>query len=651
VTQGWPGNGTEINPYLIEDQIITQQEKYNACIMVRNTTVHYVIRNCFLEAIPDGNAIYIIDTGNGKLDDCFIIGDEAYIAAVYIKDSPNMVITNCSIDGGVTASDCDWIEVLNCTINNNLSIHSSDNALVKNCKLSSTRSGDIVDISGEHCRIFDCNITGSGRAWGLRLRGYHNWFHVANISVSGCRKYGITMRHVEDSIIENCQIDNIPGDIGIEIDQSERIIIHNNTITNTGIGILGYYSSSCDIYNNTVSQSSDTNVVLESSHNFSIISNTMFFGQERGVTIDDGSTGTGIYGNRIGWNKIGNAIDNGTLNTWWDGIDQGNAWSDYDCSGIYSIPGEAGLNDSRPTLLSAAIPWQHDCSNMTSFDGVGDSSWSYPPNIEVVPGELLSSGSYIHATSFGTGSLWHGALRYLTLPSFFYLSNFQSFGAYLEMDAETEESLGMILVSLHDTSNNPIMTISVNDAWASLDEVVAGVRWNFNNGSPWIETPLNPLENSAQEPYFEGIIVSQNNTGIYVEVPRIGNFKILNHDDINSSRIVKYISVQIAGASSYDPCEVMKIHHISLNSDLEEPTDLDPPPPTTTTTTTTLTTSTTSTTTTTSVTTTPSTNQTTRGVWNWEELPDPVVFLISGISGAIIVLVVFVTCISKRGGS
>ncbi len=45
--EGWPGDGSESNPYIIEGYEIDAQGVGN-CIYIGNTTVHFIIRNCYL---------------------------------------------------------------------------------------------------------------------------------------------------------------------------------------------------------------------------------------------------------------------------------------------------------------------------------------------------------------------------------------------------------------------------------------------------------------------------------------------------------------------------------------------------------------------------------------------------------------------------
>ncbi len=90
-TQGWPGTGTEGDPYTIEDLLIATSESDTMCIDIRDTTAHFVIRNCFLygEHGQWDFGLHIWDSFNGIIEDCTITEN-----GIYLRDSDNMTITN-----------------------------------------------------------------------------------------------------------------------------------------------------------------------------------------------------------------------------------------------------------------------------------------------------------------------------------------------------------------------------------------------------------------------------------------------------------------------------------------------------------------------------------------------------------------------------
>ena len=70
-SQGWPGNGTKGNPYLIEGLNITSS---STCISISDTRVYFEIRNCLISSISASvnTGIYLYNVTSGVLDSCRI---------------------------------------------------------------------------------------------------------------------------------------------------------------------------------------------------------------------------------------------------------------------------------------------------------------------------------------------------------------------------------------------------------------------------------------------------------------------------------------------------------------------------------------------------------------------------------------------------
>ncbi len=63
------------------------------------------------------------------------------------------------------------------------------------------------------------------------------------------------------------------------------------------------------------------------------------------------------HGNQLGYNGESNASDEeGTDNSWDDGVSLGNYWGDYDGTGVYTIPGSTGSVDRYPRKMTVTIP-------------------------------------------------------------------------------------------------------------------------------------------------------------------------------------------------------------------------------------------------------------------------------------------------------
>jgi len=92
--QGWPGEGTEEEPYAIEGFNITAD---STCINVTNTDVHFIIKNCYLSTVSGNNrGVSFTDVENGTVDSCII---ERTSSAVYIESSSKCVVDNTTVSG------------------------------------------------------------------------------------------------------------------------------------------------------------------------------------------------------------------------------------------------------------------------------------------------------------------------------------------------------------------------------------------------------------------------------------------------------------------------------------------------------------------------------------------------------------------------
>ena len=214
--------------------------------------------------------------------------------------------------------------------------------------------------------------------------------------------------------------------------------------------------------------------------------------------------------------------------------------------------------------------WHYDCSNLTDFDGIGDDTWFADPGYNV-SGTMNTSGSYFYAESYGAGSFGHGPLRYNTLSAPLRVSQFISLEAVLELDedAPSTNQLGHIMVMLYDDNQEEVIAIHARQTWDNdgyPTKVEAFARWRFSNG-----TKIEPPVIKVQEPYHETLKISQNETGIFANFPRIGNFSILSHDEVEPDRVIKYVAIYLAATMSFPPTDILRIHDIVLSYDISPP--------------------------------------------------------------------------------
>jgi hypothetical protein len=322
------------------------------------------------------------------------------------------------------------------------------------------------------------------------------------------------------------------------------------------------------------------------------------------------------------WNSSGESISISV-----DGLDPG--LYNYSLT-VWDITG----NMNSDSVLVRVFPtvdtdhWHHDCSNMTAFDGRGDDSWPHNSDVSVAFGTIQTSGSYFYSTDVGTGYGHHGPLYYHTLETPFTIGQFVELQTEIEMDASAADRRGWIRVGLHAPDNATILTIQVADPWTGTSAASVLAVYKFENGTVITTPAIYPAYASA-EPNHGIFSLIRNSSGLFSAFPGIRNSSLLESAEMEVERQIKYISIQFNGYDTGILCETMRIHDINLtwNSSVitETPTTTQPTTPST-----------------------PTIPSQTNGTWNWEDLPDPVVFLIAGLGGTVLVLVVFVACIRFR---
>ena len=187
--EGWVGDGSPVNPYIIEGYDINGSG-YGYCIYIGNTTVYFKVRDSYLhEASGVGSFPYYTDSG------------------IIIYNVQNGIITNNN------ASKND---------NGILLYFSSNNTITNNNASSKLAYGIILSSSSS-------NI-------------------IANNTVSSNNPYGIFLSSSERNTIINNTASN--NQYGIFLDSSSNNTITNNTASNNTYGILLQSSSSNTIINN-----------------------------------------------------------------------------------------------------------------------------------------------------------------------------------------------------------------------------------------------------------------------------------------------------------------------------------------------------------------------------------------------------------------
>lgn len=258
---GFPGSGSQMDPYVIENLSIVSDR---TCISIQNVESSFIIRDCELQV--------------STLDNWGI--------CIYLAGCVDASVINCRIEGGGSG----------------IELFESHNSFVFGCQISGAFFA--LNNSGSHdVRIEDNTI--SNATWGISLVG-------TNLTT-----------------------------------------VWENEISYTDYAIISQFSFRCIIDSNLLFHNTYGIKVEGHCENWTIESNEIIYNSEYGIHFDDTVKQMIVYKNRLGWNNLSNAFDDGQMNLWDYENGSGNSWHDYSGSGWYYISGNAESIDHYPMLLES----------------------------------------------------------------------------------------------------------------------------------------------------------------------------------------------------------------------------------------------------------------------------------------------------------
>lgn len=266
ITQGWPGNGTSEDPFIIAN---LQIESETLCIAISFTTSHFIIRDCILLGQSTGIAISLSNLSNAIVDSNIL--DQAINGISLIHTSNmtirNNVVSNTEIGG---ASIAGWHNQ-NLTVDNNEIFDGG--FWVEGIALNYLNTSNISN-----------NFLHDNLGFGIRiLQGYDTNIH--NNTLVGPASYanGITVDSGSDCIINMNWVGGY--EVGISVN-GEFLSIANNTLVFNQYGVEVLNSRLAMICDNTISDQYIEGIHSSNSSTLSIIGNT----------IRNSYTGIGLFG-------------------------------------------------------------------------------------------------------------------------------------------------------------------------------------------------------------------------------------------------------------------------------------------------------------------------------------------------------------------
>jgi parallel beta-helix repeat protein len=379
LAQGWPGDGTWWNPFIIDGLDIDRGGTGGHCINIANTRVNFTISNCILTGanVSGGAGINLENVTYGVL-----IGNTLYnnVYNIYLTESHSVLIkSNTATDSSYSislrySSSSNVLVDNNCSFNSNRGINlesgSAFNTVVNNTCSNNIYGIVLYNVSSNAVtnNTFNSN---SGHGIHLNRAGFNT------IAENACNdnQYGIYFisssndnnvmdNELNDNIygmyLQNCEFDTIASNTfsnngnGIRFWDGEYNTMAENTFNNNNDGIRLEWSNYNTMTNNTfTSNSLGINFVRG---NYNTMTNNTFTNNSHGILFHQYAGFNVIHWNVFYENSVYNCHNSGIGNSF-----DHNYWSDYSGSlGLYDADRDGigdtayqnrGIADQHPLML------------------------------------------------------------------------------------------------------------------------------------------------------------------------------------------------------------------------------------------------------------------------------------------------------------
>ncbi len=274
-SQGWPGNGTKTDPYVIEGLNITVT---STGISISDTRVYFEIRNCVvISSSPSGNpGIYLYNSTYGVIEDCIV---DSHSIGIHVYRSHHcMLINNTasnSQDHGFHVSFSENCTLIGNEANNNswngIKLSSAFNTtMIGNTAFNNSVDGFNLEGSSVNCALLD-NEAINNSQHGFYF--YHSHFTImVNNSAVGNSDAGFYADYAYYSeFMHNTVSNNEHGVVLIRSDHCN--FSYNTALDNDHYGFF-FRSPSLTIINNTAVDNGDTGITVYDSNGCKLINNT-----------------------------------------------------------------------------------------------------------------------------------------------------------------------------------------------------------------------------------------------------------------------------------------------------------------------------------------------------------------------------------------
>jgi hypothetical protein len=211
-SEGWPGNGTRNNPFVISGlEILTDAE---SAISITGTTVYFVIRDCYL--IGASYSVRLAYLSFGTLEN--VLTKESLTAGVFVEWSNNVTLSNVSCydtEHGLSFQESDNITIRDSTcianwrygIDINHCSHGlvTNNTLERNSRAIHVPDSSDIEINGNHMWSCDTGLEENAQSTGLAITD--NLFAF-------CYGDGLVLAGSNHIVVNNTFVHSTVGDSG-----------------------------------------------------------------------------------------------------------------------------------------------------------------------------------------------------------------------------------------------------------------------------------------------------------------------------------------------------------------------------------------------------------------------------------------------------
>ncbi|UCE12405.1 MAG: right-handed parallel beta-helix repeat-containing protein, partial [Candidatus Heimdallarchaeota archaeon] len=322
--EGWSGDGSHENPYVISDLVfddITKPPYPYSGIKISNCQVYFQITNCTFIGSEDGQiGIYLHNVSNGDISNniitnmsCLTIYPEGI--GIYLQNSHDISIQANNISNnelaGIYITDSNTITIIQNTLTNNglwtgegiKLVQSPNNRINGNIFINNTLgiSGDTVE-SYRQLEVVNNSLNDKSLIYWVDKSGGTVPIDAGQVLLINC----------DSVILENQNFSDVP--ISVLIAFCDNLLIRNNTFENCksrGLSLVNSWANS--LFNNSFS-TCYFSIVLSNSTKNNISANN-FSVSEISISVAADSDMNLIFRNSIHSSTTAISIDSSTQNT------------------------------------------------------------------------------------------------------------------------------------------------------------------------------------------------------------------------------------------------------------------------------------------------------------------------------------------------